>query len=770
MNKDSSKLGLGLLVGVVIGILGGQFVLGGREAQVIGSSLPLEVEGEARGHAEADSTGLTAAAPPAPLTDRAHAGASVTSPVAAVSADEVRRLIDGVAVSEISTLAGTGTISGRVLDADGSGLPGALVRVTRNFRRSQRSTSTLGAGPPVLEDLEEVVRRAVERHVKVRSNSFEVISGSDGSYRVEGLPEATWNLLAYLEGYALRAIGDTHDVPTGSVVDYRAEAVLAVPVRIVRAGGGAVPEASLLIQRMESRSTRSSHVRWTPDESVVGLLPGRYELKALAGLREDQGSNSVELVLEADATPPEVVLTLESRLGIRGRVIDGPGERVDGTLIAHAYRLSADGEVDLERLEEAEKSDWIRDSGSFEFLDLEPGRHAVGVAWGWDSPICAHQVVEVVDGIIELDLHMPPLAELEFLRVRVLDLAGNDVPGADFSLLSESKSGSGSSGMSPLITASGTYLLTIPARYRKAYFESEEGYSFQLDVSVGELGSAFEGLEPGQLELTVFLGTPAHLEVTVAGFEGSGYEERLDVTVSRTDQGRSSGSGGGGLSADGAKIFEGLQPGDYRVALRLSEKSGGHWGDEIAATLVTLVPGENSTVISLPSLYSFRVLSNEAIEGAHASLGSNDLQAKGKRNFRATFDGDGAAQFVDVPAGEYLLSCGSTVGQVMEVSVPSGDLTFDPKPVNALRVSIVDPDGDFQRLGLRTGDLMIGKDGVEFTGMLDIQSMLISMQQSKTASFELMIQRGSDVLTISVKGSDFIDLRSLGGQLLPASR
>jgi hypothetical protein len=767
MREGMSRLVLGLVLGVVLGALGGRFLLGGGESQVLGAAEPLEAvdRGPVRPEAAAPSRELAQAAPSA-------AGVRTEAPTTPVPVEvseaEVQRLVDGVTAMDASGEVGQGAVTGRVTGPDGAGLAGALVRVVRVTSSASRSSS-LGSGPPVQDDLEEVVRRAVERHVRERSNTYEALSGADGSYRVAGLPEANWRVAAYLEGYALEAVGDTYDIPTGSVVDYHAAPVLEVPVRIVGTGGRSVSEADLVLERHLGGHTREETVRWSADEPTVRMLPGRYEVRAVAGLREDRGSEPVSITLEAGERPEELLLTLRDRLGIRGRVLDGPGERVEGqSMMARLLPLAPGQELDLERLGNADRTEWVRSSRTFAFLDLEPGTYAVGASWGWSAPVAVHQVVEVVDGIVELDLQLPSIDEQEFLRVRVLDGQGANVPGVNFQFRHERGGGSSSSGLQPLTTASGEYLLSVPRGTREAYFAGTEGHSFQLQVTAGSTGAATVDLAAGQLDLTVSLATPARLEVTVAGYGGSGYEGRLDVSASPVG-GRTTFSRGEALSAEGVKLIEGLEPGDYRVVLRLRPKGEGSfgWGKEIAATDLTLVPGENLATLAIPSLHSFRVLSGDAKEGANLSLRAVGDASDFTSYHRTEFDADGVALFEEIPAGDYVLSGSFAGGSTMEIRVPTGDVTYEPKPVNALRVTIRDEAGDLHRIGLRTGDLVIGRDGREFEDMKDLQGLQVLMQ-SKSAEFELMVQRGSQVLTFPVKGSDIGDWQTFGGDLDPA--
>ena len=769
MNEGTSKVVLGLVLGLVLGVFAGQLLPMGGAAEVRGANQRIEAVGLEPGGPRAESSPEELAA--ATLASAGVRAEAPTNPApASVSEAEVRRLVEGVAASEESRAAGDGAISGRVTGPTGAGLAGALIRVVRVSERRPRSASSLGDGPPAQDDLEAVVRRAVERHSQERSNTYEVRSGADGAYRIEGLPEATWRVFAYLEGHALDAIGDSYGIPTGAVVDYRAEPVIAVPVRVVGRSGQLVQEADLVLEQSLGGASSEETVRWSAEEPTLRLRPGRYELHAVAGLRKDRSSESTRLALDAGVQASEVVLTLRDRLGVRARVYDGPGERIEGRLMARMMPLAAGEEVDLTLLADSNQTEWVQPSRTFEFLDLKAGSYAVGVSWGWGGPIAAHEVVQVVDEIVELDLQLPALDEQEFLRVRVLDDAGRDVPGVNFMFRHEQGGGSSSSSLQSLTTASGVHLLSIPARQREAYFAGTEGHSFQLQVSAGELGSATADLAPGQLDLTVSMTAPARLEVTVAGYVGSGYEGRLSISVGLAGE-RSFTSHGERISSEGVQVFEGLQPGDHRAILRLVPKGEGgfSWGTEIAAIDLPLTAGDNFATLTIPSLHSFRVLSADAKEGANISLRSSSNASDFATYHRSEFDAEGVALFEDVPAGDYILSGSFASGATMEVRVPTGDITYEPKPVNALRVTIEDETGDLHRIGLRTGDLVIGRDGREFEDIKDLQGLQVLMQ-SKSAEFELMVQRGSQVLTFPVKGTDIGDWKTFGGDLDPASR
>jgi len=672
-----------------------------------------------------------------------------------------------------------------VTDGDGAGVEGVVLRAQRRGDGSGgASPADVGREAPELQSLEETVRKAVNDYSRSRSNLFETRTDATGAYRFEGLPDGTWRIRAYKRDHVISAQADSSEVRPGTQLDFRTEPVISVPVSVYTPSGKLARTAILDCDAHDDRS--NDRYKWNADEAVLRLGPGSYEITALSadsisgrvGYDDDaeQKSESQRIVLEAGKTPKALRFELAGRLGIRGYVTL-PNDGVEGVNPRVLVLPLAPGEApDLELLAESDQSTWVRSGREYSFLDLEAGQHAVGVSRSWRTPIEAHEVVEVADGIVRCDLELPPIDRSKFIHVSVLGPDGAPVIGVDFSMRAETEHGSWSGGVQEMRDSDGSYLLGLREEYRDKYFGDAGGNTFTLTASHETYGSKTEDLQPGQLEVTILLAPPAELEVTIAGYQGSGYEGRLEVSADAIDDDEGSThwfrGGRNRLSASGVKKFEGLAPGRYAVSLWLEPEDERGWGPgrQIDRVEVSISAGQNFATVAIPALYSFEVIYLDGKEGTTFGLSriaGDDDDFRG--GYRADLDAKGVARFVDIPAGDYTLSSWSGRRRQMEIRVPCKTIEFVPVVLNALLFELEDETGDLGRLGFRNGDLVIGIDGEEFDGEPSM-SLFGPLYAAKSAKVSFLIERGGDRLEIEVTGADIGDWQSLGGRLKPTSR
>jgi len=129
---------------------------------------------------------------------------------------------------------------------------------------------------------------------------------------------------------------------------------------------------------------------------------------------------------------------------------------------------------------------------------------------------------------------------------------------------------------------------------------------------------------------------------------------------------------------------------------------------------------------------------------------------------RQEVDAKGQAVFDELPGGRYIVRGGSAQ---MEVEVPCGEVLLERQETNALRVSVRSDTGFLAKAGFRSGDLVIGVDGTQFSGSSD---MALLAAASRTAT--LMVQREGEVVEIRVQGLPIGDSSALGGSLSPTAR
>ncbi|MCB9904382.1 MAG: hypothetical protein H6831_08245 [Planctomycetes bacterium] len=784
MRTTNARFLLGILLGFLLG--------GGSAALFLDDHADAIVELSGSAAPDAAPTKAETAALASPTTTRAAERREVEDvPAAArVSDAKVRELAQGVSGIRSERKPGTGVIHGRVVDENGAGLAGVVVRLelTRPIQAKNRSLG-VGEGAPEWESLDDVVRIAAERFEEERANRREQVSAADGSYRFEGLSSDTWFLRGYAAGYEISVVAGNAYVVPDLELDLTARHVVPVPVEVIAADGASASGAEL-VARSSGQDGKNLVFEWSPEDRLMRVPPGDYTVYAQSMEKNARGrpeSKSEALEVSFADTPNQPALRFELRtsLGIRGRVALPNGDLGPGTLVVHLKALSESDSEDEDALAEALKSsderDFCRAGNLFQFDELAPGRYAVGVARDFRGEIAVHRVVEVVDGVVQCDLDLPPVDLGRALLVTVLDSAGGMVDGANLSV--REKGGRDARfymlASSNLVrTANGQYVVEIPKEVADDYFGGAAGEKrYALNLNHGDYGRREWDLARGTTELTVTLESPASLTVTVPGYRGSEYAGRLSLSIENVTPGASNQSyvsrTRGKLDADGTGQFTALEPGAYRLSLTLTpqEPSTTYSREtEIDLLELELGSGENSAQLNIPALYALRVHWADGKAGNRMSLESTDETKSRRRAPYAGLDADGYATFHDITAGDYvLIAGGGTSSQRMFVTVPSKLVEFVPIAVDALRVEITDPAGNFAKLGLETGDLIIGVDGTEFSEPPS-SSIFNAVNNSKSARLSLLVERAGKRLELTVRGSDLGQWGERGAEFVPVQR
>lgn len=780
MKNNNTLILLALFVGILIGGGLGHLLLGTGRAQA-------EV---ATGLSNGPETMQPAAQDQEPGQAALRSGSEdVTrekpkeAPVAQVSASEAAALLAGVESTPVEAEEGTGTISGRVVDAAGQPMSGAVVRLSgRPKSISSRSPSKVGQGAPDQDSLKETVRRAAQNYHNRRARNVQTSTDAQGQFEFEGLLYQDWSASAYLEDFVLTADSSASNIRIGTEVNFTAALVQEVPVEVVMMDGTPAERAFLIVKTLGERSQDRTY-NWSSNEAFLRLVPGRYKVRALSHGANDldlsELASSVEkLTLEVGIVPETLVLNLTPRLGISG-YIRAANDGVELSDCQVRLLALAPGQaVDLVALAESEQQAWARPGRLFTFTDLEQGRYVIGAARDWGSPIVVHKVLELSDASAEVLLEMPESDLSKVLRVTVLDAAGIPLDDVRFNMREESGNSSSSRGVLAKTDKDAAYLITVPHQFDGGYFgKGKSGATYSVTATHAEMGTTESELTPGQTELTLTFVVPGRLTVTIPGYAGSGYEGRVHLSASKVESDGQdqihSNSSGGKVTPTGTRIFEGLEPGTYMVSMTVSSKSKGqtHWGDNGAVNSIeiNIREGENSAQLVIPNLYPLRVHWADGKVGKSLNLSA----VGGKRQFGGfsggTLDESLVATWEELPAGEYQIENFGGRGSVMEVTVPCGEIEFVPMEITAMRVSITSQDGNLAKTGLRDGDLVIGADGKEFESQADLMAMGPKLM-APGSSLDLMVQRGNKMVTVTLKGDDMGNFSEMGGQLVPASR
>lgn len=689
--------------------------------------------------------------------------------------------------AKIEVPAGDGKVAGKVLTQDGKPLAGARVRA-KPMEEERPSKRGKREAEPSLED---EVRAFAARRQRERALEREAVSGPDGAYALAGLPAAAgyW-LAAELDGYSLYPQMNGHEWPVhaGAEIDFSGRPRASIRATVLLPDGSAPKDANI----WERRGTSSSGNGWTPASPEIDVSPGAFEVYATAsagesrhahghhGHAEDFKSDPQRVTVRAGDPPLELTFRLKSKPGIRGRVIAPQGE--DAAVSVYALRFAGGAPPDAERLRRDGKSEtvWTRD-GTFALPGITSGTWLVGVG-RQEEPLEVTQAVEVTDATVVLDLALPPPDRSRYVALTV---AGPDgAPVADASVEVEARSGhdSSSSSVSVLKRGEGTYWVPLTDEARKAWAANEPGAQVTLKVSAADLGEKAVEIARGQADAAVRFDTPATLEVTIAGYAGSGLEGALALSLERAEAGagdesvmmrrhfsRSRGEDDP-LDAEGRQSFGPVEPGAYEVVLSvMNEGSRGRYALPAERVPVRLVAGKNEIAVSLPQLHSLAVLVEKP--------GGISLALERFGGIEALADDSRRVRFEHLPAGTYTLRFfegdehSKTYGQEqMTVTVPGpAEVRYRAQTLDAVRVDVHDPKGKLAQSGFQSGDYIIAIDGQEFESPDQMEALFMVSFSKEDAEFTVL--RGTQMLQIPYKPKEWIKgPRGMGGSVEPAAR
>ncbi|MFT4539482.1 MAG: hypothetical protein ACI841_001401 [Planctomycetota bacterium] len=694
MNESQRNLALGLIVGGLAGLGGGFFGASQLDSQATHISSPNVISpGMARPTLGSKSNDVALA----PL-ERGAQGEGRSAPIEAsakasyLPTSKVRDLITKADPQAVDREVGNDAIWGVVRDDRDAPLAGVVIRaVSTSPYKSTTSPSSVGEGPPEIDSLEDTVRKAVDGFHKNRASRFEAVSSADGTYRIEQLPESFWRLEAHLANYSVAATRALYRIRGNSAVDFKAKAVIEIPVQVVALDGLAVPSAVIEVTTTDRRAEKKLYT-WDTSTPNLRLSAGRYLMAAHDGIIEGSGygqevlsrrkSEKQTVVIKTGEAPALINFKLEGQGAIKGRVIFSNDIVHSGHGQVYLAVAPAGGDVDLAALVKNGQSATYQGDGEFRFTDLENGIYVIGVSRGWREPVVAHESVKITGTLQSIELVMPAINRNEFLAVQATGSDGESLTDLSISFRHKNKGGSSSNGVNPLVTPAEEYLVTIPDEARVDYEAGTEGHTFELELSHTVYGSKKIELSPGQRELVVNFSVPAEVEVTISGFAGSGYEGRLSITIEGTSRRRSRSFSGDAPTISPAGIYknDGMDPGSYTVVMRVaSEKAGNRWdqGTAIAKQMVELSSGINHVQMSIPTLYSLNINAPSLDSGTRVTL--SPIQEDGKStdwssSSRMELDSTSQVRFTDLPTGKYSLRAGR---MQREIQVPCGDVILD---------------------------------------------------------------------------------------------
>jgi|GEM_PF-6831034 len=767
----SSRIPLALvLTAALLGAVSG-FLLGQGVGAVDASPGPISLDDGPAERAAAPTAGPVEMVAGKDVPAARTAGASANDSFAPSRA-ALDRAIAGVGEPEVAADAtGSGAITGRVIDRAGLGVAGAVVRVGTE-RGGVRLTdpTEVGVVERGVPELETYLRERADEWARLRARQRTVETDADGRFEVEGLdPSATYDVEASAEGYRILPLGNTRRVEPGASVDFVAEAMLLVEVTLVGPGGAPVESGAVQVRRGE----RTTEYAWSAAAPTLRLSPGPCALRGFGEPFADASNlgNDIDAPLASeelsfdvrDGTDASLAVTLElaARIGIRGRTLGLDDDR--GGFGVKLLPLADGEDLDEEALAATDPRAWRADR--FAFYDLAPGRYALGVGPHWGE-LVASQAVEVMSGVVEVELVADAAADADLVTVRAFDPDGRRVFLDRLEYRIEYENGSRSGGMRLVRREfeASTYAFDPGVMDDERVIET-----LQLTARDEVYGAKVFDLAPDQRDLLVQFDPPVSILVEVAGLAGSGLAGRLRTSVTRMeDQGDGPVVVGGywnGMNnarlvpGSGEVRHGGLAPGRYRVALTVGQQ----WDQrEVATREVDATAGEVRVRFDAPVLHTLRVVAAGLGEDARLYLspieGEDDaLVRMGRRGFggggySAEVDARGQAVFDDLVAGEYRLSS-NRARNTLDVTVPSSDVLFEARVHDAVRISISDVEGHLYLCGLRSNDLVVAAAGVTPGDGQALREAIDNAYQA-SAALSLTVLRDGQEMAIALEPFD----------------
>lgn len=542
---------------------------------------------------------------------------------------------------------GEGVITGRVMTQADAPIPGAVVRATPPTPESMRSWTPRSAEPLPLDEL---VRRTVAAHRWRKLAAATATTDADGTFRLEGLADTEYEMLVTHPDYALQRGPDgPRRARPGADLHYTMEAQVRVRADLVLPDGSTPERGTVLFQG----HGHTRHAGWQASDPVVRVPPGTYTVSATAGEGGTYKSEAQRVTLGI-GTHSSLHFELRGRPGIVGRLVYPPGERWRRGRVAIAW-LAPGVRADAALLDTDDHRAYTRPgprAGRYEFKDLRPGRYLLGATRTYNGPFVVMEEVEVGDGPVERDLHLPPLEREQYVEVRVLDPDGEPLTEVSVTAGCEWKSGGSSGGSDPLVRPDGSLWVL----HHASGIGMGEGGHYWVEIHSELYGTRRVVYDrASQRTLTVRYAPPATLSVDIKGIEGTRYEGRVGVLVVEDDGNEArarSGSATRWAAADptGRAVLADLQPGRYRVEARVGDR---RWGFPVASTTAVLTSAANRLQLAVPSL---SVVTFEGVEG-RVWVSRTDETGGGHRSAQAA--ADGRVVMDGLPSGSYMAVSGS---------------------------------------------------------------------------------------------------------------
>lgn len=643
----------------------------------------------------------------------------------------------------------TGVITGEIVDPSGAPITGATV-VTAGIMPwsdgivAAKPSETIGraySGRPSfrkqLEDAAKVIRKSELVQVEAQSDE-------GGRFELTGLEAGTHTVQAYAEGYII----GYKEAATGGGIRLIGSPVgrFALDLRLP---DGTEPAEAIVIA-VSPDGDEQVLASWAPDATELRLSRTQLRVRFLAGKvraydwRHHVGeftSDVITLVPDPDPSrAAEYSVTLKEQTQLRVTVEDKSTvlPRLDPWVKLKAQGQSASEASPMKR----------RGSGPYMAPDLQEGAYEVLVGRGAEEPEVV-QVIEVGPGLNLTEITLGEIDPDSFIVATCTGPEGRPVPEVSFQYSSNSAGGQHVGGIGGVVMRpGGEYWLgwteVLQGRPRTGTTDVEitalAGSYGSQTKPVGEDGRVAFSFVPG-CELTVMVSDAPRGKVRVQALE-------VLSDAPANDFRRYSNKNSAVVDSTGSAAIGLLQPGEYTVTVA-AQVSDWQYGPPIAQQTVRLTGGPQTLRLACPPLQDLVLLAPDHKPGTDFHLSRVSSTAGQSYGWHASLDSDGRAVFSGLTAGPYLLNCWSKEGRgQMEISIPCGEVVFEPMQANGLLVVRVTGDTAGARAGLMAGDILVGVNEHKVGEPLFRNRMWIEMSEGPAT---LYVQRGTRTLELKAE-------------------
>lgn len=660
--------------------------------------------------------------------------------------------------------AGSGTVTGRVVDVDGEPLAGVRV-VGSAYGETQSTRERLVSQPPsmVLRSLEDVLDSQAELWAELHAQLAVATSGADGRFVLEGLSESrSLSVRAYLDGYMVRRPQQV--TANGPELTLLARRIVPVSFNVVDSSGAVVEQAQLFIAQENDKEL----VEWSPTAEPLLLFEGRNRVRAARGVLEDARWNLDEIQLYAETVSDEVAIDV--RPGMERIDLALPEARALVVRFEAAEPLPPNFDATIVLQERGkERNGWGRRlsvRGSTErvaFGSVDSGVYDVELQLNGIGEVIASMEVDYAGGLHEIVLHIPALEQPTVFRVRVAGPDGEWLEEMDFRYAVREGNSSSRSGMRSTWLGEGWHDVRKASAYRVR--ESEAAVpsdALEYLMATHKIHGALETpIEEGRTEYEFAYDPAGSLDVSVSGWDPDGGKGTVMLKpIAEDDPSGPFGRGGGmSVGSRGTCFFPSVPIGRYEAVLTVNQQ-------QLARVELSISAGANALTLVPEARYEVVVDCPNFPPGTQVRLEPSDREDGMWSNLSAETGEDGVAVIEGVVAGAYHLQAGL---HMETVDVPCARILVDAALPNAARISVYEDDGAFAQLGFEHEDLIVGADGVLFA---DIEELGRAFQQLGSQAVTLLIERGGeriDLVTAIVEGWE-LALQNPGGSIAYETR